>query len=65
LRRLIVDGDYIKVLSQRDPAQLPWGALGVDVVMECTGRFTTKAKASAHLRGGAKKVVISALGGKA
>ncbi len=61
---MIVDGDYIKVLSQRDPAQLPWGALGVDVVMECTGRFTTKAKASAHLRGGAKKVVISALGGK-
>ena len=60
---MIVDGDYIKVLSQRDPARLPWGALGVDVVLECTGRFTSKASASGHLMGGAKKVVISALGG--
>ena len=60
---MIVDGDYIKMLSERDPARLPWGALGVDVVMECTGRFTTKQRASAHLKGGAKKVVISALGG--
>jgi len=45
---MIVDGDYIKVLSQRDPEQVPWGTLGVDVVLECTGRFTTEAKASAQ-----------------
>jgi glyceraldehyde 3-phosphate dehydrogenase len=60
---MIVDGDYIKMLSERDPARLPWGALDVDVVMECTGQFTTKRRASGHLKGGAKKVVISALGG--
>jgi glyceraldehyde 3-phosphate dehydrogenase len=59
---MIVDGDYIKVLSQPDIARLPWAALGIDVVLECTGRFTSKASASGHLRGGAKKVVISALG---
>ena len=61
---IIVNGDRIKVLAERDPAKLPWGELGVDVVMECTGFFTTKDAASKHLQGGAKKVIISAPGGK-
>ena len=61
---LMVKGDRIKVLAERDPAKLPWGALGVDVVLECTGLFTSKAKAGAHLAGGAKKVIISAPGEK-
>jgi glyceraldehyde 3-phosphate dehydrogenase len=60
---MVVNGDRIKVLAQRDPAKLPWGELGVDFVLECTGLFTSKAKAAAHLAGGAKKVVISAPGG--
>lgn len=60
---MIVNGDKIRVLSERDPAKLPWGELGVDVVHESTGFFTSKAKASAHLDGGAKKVIISAPGG--
>jgi glyceraldehyde 3-phosphate dehydrogenase len=61
---LVVNGDRIRVLAQRNPAELPWKDLGVDVVMECTGLFTSKEKASAHLKGGARKVIISAPGGK-
>jgi glyceraldehyde 3-phosphate dehydrogenase len=60
---MVVNGDRIRVVAQRDPAKLPWGELGVDVVLECTGLFTSKAKAAAHLTAGAKKVVISAPGG--
>jgi glyceraldehyde 3-phosphate dehydrogenase len=61
---MVVNGDRIRVLANRNPAELPWKDLGVDVVMECTGFFTSKEKASAHLSGGAKKVIISAPGGK-
>ncbi len=61
---LNVNGDRIKVVAERDPAKLPWKNLGVDVVMECTGLFTSKAKAGAHLQAGARKVIISAPGDK-
>ena len=61
---LVVDNDRIKVVAERDPLKLPWKALGVDVVLECTGLFTSKAKAGAHISAGAKKVIISAPGDK-
>ena len=61
---MIVNGDRIRVLANRNPAELPWGELNVDVVLECTGFFASKERASAHLTGGAKKVIISAPGGK-
>jgi glyceraldehyde 3-phosphate dehydrogenase len=61
---MVVDGDRIRVLAERDPAKLPWGELGVEIVLECTGLFTSKAKAGGHLKGGARKVVISAPGGE-
>jgi glyceraldehyde 3-phosphate dehydrogenase len=61
---IAVGDERIKVLAERDPAKLPWKALGVDMVLECTGLFTSKAKAGAHLQAGAKKVIISAPGEK-
>jgi len=57
---IVAGGDEVKVLSERDPAQLPWGDLGVDVVIESTGFFTARADAAKHLEAGAKKVIISA-----
>lgn len=60
---IVVDGKEIKIYAQRNPADLPWGELDVDVVLECTGFFTAKDKASAHVQAGAKKVVISAPAG--
>ena len=59
-QEIIIDGKRVKVLAERDPAVLPWGTLGVDVVVESTGLFTTYDKANAHIKAGAKKVVISA-----
>jgi glyceraldehyde 3-phosphate dehydrogenase len=59
-----VNGQDIQVVAERDPSKLPWKALGVDVVLECTGLFTSKAKAGAHITAGAKKVIISAPGDK-
>ncbi|MBQ8993024.1 MAG: aldehyde dehydrogenase, partial [Turicibacter sp.] len=56
----VVNGKEIKVTAERNPADLPWGELGVDVVLECTGFFTSQEKAGLHLQAGAKKVVISA-----
>src|SRR5471032_2282795 len=61
---MVVNGDRIRVIAQRDPTKLPWAELGVDFVLECTGLFSSRAKASGHLKGGAKKVVISAPGGE-
>ncbi len=61
---LVINGDHIRCLAERDPAKLPWSEIGVDVVMECTGFFASKEKASAHLAAGAKKVLISAPAGK-
>ncbi len=62
-KSIVVDGKEIQIYAQKNPADLPWGELNVDVVLECTGFFTSKAKAQAHIDAGAKKVVISAPAG--
>jgi glyceraldehyde 3-phosphate dehydrogenase len=59
-RAIIIDGDEIAVLSEKDPAKLPWKDLGVDIVLESTGRFTNAEQARSHITGGARKVIISA-----
>jgi glyceraldehyde 3-phosphate dehydrogenase len=61
---IVVGDERIKVIAERDPSKLPWKQLGVDIVLECTGLFTSKAKAGAHLQAGARKVIISAPGDK-
>jgi glyceraldehyde 3-phosphate dehydrogenase len=60
---MVIAGDRIQVIAERDPTKLPWGRLGVEMVLECTGLFTSKAKAGQHLTAGAKRVLISAPGG--
>jgi glyceraldehyde 3-phosphate dehydrogenase len=63
-KAIVVNGDSIQVVAERDPAKLPWRQLGIDIVLECTGLFTSKAKAGAHIQAGARKVIISAPGEK-
>jgi glyceraldehyde 3-phosphate dehydrogenase len=61
---LVVNGHHVKVFAERDPGKLPWAELGIDVVYECTGLFRSKETAGAHIRAGAKKVIVSAPGDK-
>ena len=60
---IVVNGDRVRVLAERDPSKLPWGEMNIDVVLECTGLFTNREKAGMHIQAGAKKVIISAPGG--